>query len=578
MAKPKFDPSKPFEAAESVGAKPKFDPSLPFESGDGAAKPKGVQVYDEPAGPEQATAFGRFKERISDPERWKAIAFGKSSVGGLVKPSPYAPEIVQGDAPMILPGGAIPKLTKAATALAEGKTAAHILGRIGLSGTQGAVMSAAQGGPEGETFGEKIDRVKSSGKLSAGIQAAAEAIPVAGKALGWGARKVGAALSGEKEALIKNYSQGTDRVNNLIKQSGGDATQGADLVRREGMAGLQAKKADVNSAISKAISAAPTEATHDITPVIKKLEAARAKLNPNFKAGAIAEIDEMLAAIKTEAPDGRVNLSSLYQIKQFLNEGSSSAYNKDGQIFTRAGEAARAAKDAAGDARGVLKTASPEIAEADTYLSRLHRFEKDLNKNLLAEGKPDGALLAAGSGGNDRNAAKLKALERLSGVPFFQRAQDLATAKAFANPSLLPSDTTGKIVGRMAAGAGVGYLIDRDKGMYVGGALASPMALKGIINAKNVAGKLGSQFPNAAKFVRENPVAATAVTQLAAGQIRRANPPKREERQAPMLGKDKKGEPNRKPARDPQINDYAKKHGLTYDMAEAILRKRGYGK
>jgi hypothetical protein len=379
------------------------------------------------------------------------------------------------------------------------------------------------GGKEGESWQDKLDRAKSGATLSGGIQAAAEAIPYAGKAIGWARNKLGSAVSGVDESLIENYAKRTDQVNSLIKQSGGDVTQAADQVRNELSGGIQNTKRELNAQISKALSSAAPEAKVDVSPVLQRLQAARARLNPNFKSGAIADLDEMIASIQKEAPDGQATLSSLYQIKQFLNEGSASAYNKGGQIFTRASEAARAARDAASEARDMLKPVAPEIAAADSQLARLHRIERDLNKNLLAAGKPDAALIAAGSGANARNAAKLKLLEEVSGVPVTQRARDLATAKAFSNPDMISSMKNGRALLPLAvsgaAGAAAGPL------GYLAGAAVSPLGLKLGINAANVAGKVASKFPNVAQAIRQNPITAQAGVQLAAKQIRDANPP-----------------------------------------------------
>jgi len=480
-----------------------------------AEQEKGAQVYDKPAGPEQASAVDRFVERVQDPQRWKAIATGEG---------PYAEKVVQGTAPLVTPGGALPRLAKAATALSEGKGLGYLLGRTALSTGQGAVMSAVDG-KEGESWQDKLDRAESGAKLSGGIQLAAESIPVVGKALGYAGRKIGQAVSGVDESLIQNYAGRTDEVNDLIKQSGGDITEAADRVRTELADGIQGAKSRLNSQISRTLESASPEASVSIQPIVDRLEAAKAKLNPNFKSGAIAEIDEMIASIGKESKDGKVNVKSLYQIKQFLNEGSASAYNKGGQIFSRASEAARAAKDAAGETRTLLKPVAGAISEADGQLSKLHAIERRLNKNMLAAGKPDAALVAAGSGANPRNAANLRELERISGVPVSQRAKDLATAKVFANPSLSPTDWTGKAAARVLLAGGAGTALAGPLGGAIGAGLASPLALKVGINALSGAKEIAARFPSFAKFTRENPIAAQTVAQLVSGQIRRANPP-----------------------------------------------------
>lgn len=520
----------PWEKFQNSAA-PESQPEGPwskFQTQVSAPQASGEQVYEKPVGPEQASAVDRFKERVQDPERWKAVL---NNTGAYADKS-----IVAGTPPMAIPGTAIPKVAQAATALAEGQGLGYLAGRTALSTAQGAVMSAADR-KKGESWQDTIDRAKEGAKLSGGIQLAAESLPVIGKVAGAVTRKIGSALSGVDENIIKNYASRTDEVNSLIKKSGGDMTAAADQVRTELSDGIQKTKKALNSQITVALNKASPEKNVSIQPLIDQLEASKVKLNPNYKADAIADIDEMIAAIKSDAgPEGMVNAAGLYQAKQFLNEGSKGAYNKGGQIFTRASEAAQAAKSAAGKARAIIGTVSKDVSAADGQLSKLHAIEGRLNRNLLAPGKPDGALFAAGSGANPRNAATLRSLEEISGVPVSQRANDLATAKTFANPSLLPSDSTGKIVGRIAAGAGVGYLADGEKGAYIGGAVASPMALKAGINAANYAKSFASKLPSLGKLIRENPIAAQTIVQLTSGQIRRANEP------APEL--------------TPEVNDY----------------------
>ncbi len=524
---PKFDWNQfPAEGAAKPadGAKGKFDwNQFPAEDiGKLPPESRGVQVYDQPAGPEQASAIDRFKERVQDPQRWKAILVGQG---------PRAPEMVQGDVPLVIPAGVVPRLAKYATALAEGTGAGYAAGRTALATGQGAVMSAG-GGKEGESWQDKADRMKSGAKLSGGIQIAAESLPVVGKIVAPLTRKLGSALSGVAESLVENYAKRTDFVNKIIRENGGDMTAAADQVRTELSAGIQGAKQKLNGQISSTLADSSPDPVHSIQPLIDKLEAAKSKLNPNLKADAVKEIDDIIAKITTEASqsnaDGLVNASQLYQIKQFLNESSSSAYNKGGQIFTRASESARAAKDAAGAARATLRTAAPEISQADAQLSRLHSIESRLNRNLLAPGKPDGAFMAAGAGTNPRNAANLRALEEVSGVPVMQRAKDLATAREFANPSVLPSDFTGKALARMAVGAGVGGYLDGKEGAAIGGALASPMGIKVAVNTANVAKRIPgvAQTIGAAKFIRENPIASQAGVQMGAKRIRDANPDK----------------------------------------------------
>jgi hypothetical protein len=459
---------------------------------------------------------------------------------------------ISGEVPMVIPAGAAPKLAQVATKLAEGEGLAYSLGRTALSAGQGAAMSAVNG-KEGESLDDKLERMKSGAKLSGGIQLAAESIPVVGKVIGYGARKIGSTLTGETEGVIKTYAERTDHVNDMIKQGGGEVTEMADQARKEISDGIQAKKRELNGVVRKAISSAPEEKSIPINPVVEKLEAAKAKLNPNLKSDAVSEIDELIAKVKGEADEhGNVNLRSLHEVKEYLQEAGKSAYAKGGQIFSRAKDAAQAAKDAAAQARRIFNPLAPEAAEANNALSALHSIEDRLNPNLIKPGAPDSALMAAGSGANARNAKMLTRLEQASGVPALQKAKDLAAARAFASPSWLPKDATGKAAARMILGAGVGGAIDGKEGALVGGALTSPMALKVGINALNMGKGAVSSLPNVAQAIRQNPGIATALTQVTADQIRSANPPRRQEDliETPVrqLGDAPKSSQDRKPS------------------------------
>ena len=132
-----------------------------------------------------------------------------------------------------------------------------------------------------------------------------------------------------------------------------------------------------------------------------------------------------------------------------------------------------------------------KIAEANNSLAKLHNIDDLMNSNLIAPGKPEAALLSAGSGTNLRNANALKSLGEMTGKDMKGDAEKLAAMKFFTNPSLTPVDTTGKAAGRMGlgglAGAGLGHMTGIPGaeiiGATAGASTASPAAMKSIINA-----------------------------------------------------------------------------------------------
>jgi len=129
----------------------------------------------------------------------------------------------------------------------------------------------------------------------------------------------------------------------------------------------------------------------------------------------------------------------------------------------------------------------------------------------------------------------------------------LATAKEFAKPSFLATDSTGKTLTRMALGATAGYLAGGEKGAVVGGALSSPMALKAGINSLNLAKDVSNRFPSFAKLTRENPAVAQAIVQTISSQARDLKESKKENKNTTeeiptILNDSKDQESDRKPS------------------------------
>ena len=170
-------------------------------------------------------------------------------------------------------------------------------------------------------------------------------------------------------------------------------------------------------------------------------------------------------------------------VKSFLQDKASSSYRNSGDIFALGKDSAEAAKSAAADARQLINKAAPEVAEANSTLAKLHEIEDKMNLNLIAVGKPEAALLAAGTGGNVRNVKYLQQLGELTGTNMLGEAEKLAAMRTFGKPPLLPMDTTGKTLTRMAVGGGAGSLLGGPVGAAVGAGLSSPATLKAAIDA-----------------------------------------------------------------------------------------------
>lgn len=234
---------------------------------------------------------------------------------------------------------------------------------------------------------------------------------------------------------------------------------------------------------------------HPIAPIVSRLEAAKSRLDPNLQKDAVAQIQDMIDTINNVGENGYGNLEEINKIKNYLFSNSKGSYYRGGQLFTNSKDAANAAKYGAGEATQYINKVAPEVKEANRQLSRMHFLEERMNKNLINPETPEGALMAAGSGMNPRNSRMLKSLGQVIGEDLLSQAKDLSTAKAFANPSVLPVDTTGKSWTRIATGTGMGTAVGAGVGGIVGNpvlggkiggtigaAMSSPTALKMGIN------------------------------------------------------------------------------------------------
>jgi hypothetical protein len=403
--------------------------------------------------------------------------------------------------------------TDAVERIATGTGTGMLLHGGGTALTKG-VQSAAS-----TKVGQKvIEGVKSAGSKLA-------ALP------GQAALKTAAALTGFSEQEIKTYAQQTSKVNEIIQKSGGKISEAADRMREKLQTSIRGKRQELSGKIGSALEQSSAERNIDVNSIIKGLEASKDKINTTYGADQIKEIDDMIAMIQKENPNGLASIKSLHELKEFLQDSAKSSYAKGGQIFSRGRDAARGAKTGAAEAKRIFDKVAPEGAvHANQQLFRLHRMEDSLNKNLIAPGKSESALLAAGRGENQRAEIQLEGLGKMVGSDALGDAQKLAAAKSFGNIPLFPKDATGKAVGRMAAGAGIGYAADGTEGAAIGTALTSPLALKIILNGANVlrgagaasAGTVSNIAEGVRKQLMSNKTVAEALTKIPSAEAQRA--------------------------------------------------------
>lgn len=322
------------------------------------------------------------------------------------------------------------------------------------------------------------DEAAAIAKKTSGLVKGIESAPV----------KVGGELTGIPEKEIETYSKHTGDVDKLIEQHGGDIEGAAATATKENMGrAIQAAKQEANQTISKALESAPKDKVIDVQPILDELAKHQQRLNSVLKGDAKEEIQALANKIADFAPDGKISVQELHELKSYLQESAKSSYPKGGQIFVRGKESAQAAKAAGAKAKKLFDSVAPsEAVEANSKLQKLHLIEDTMNKNLLDPNKSSAALMAAGSGTNNLAQRQLKALGDVTGKDMVLEAQKLAAAKRFAKPGLLPVDSTGKSLTRMGVGAVGGYLMGGTPGLVIGGALTSPRAVKAGIKAKSI--------------------------------------------------------------------------------------------
>lgn len=457
--KPKFDPNQPFESAE----KPKFDPNQSFE-----------EVSEQP----------------QDDSGFSLEGFERGALQAL----PIAGSIA---------GGAV----------------GTVLGPLGMVGGSGL---GAMGGKALQDLGEKYlmgDQPKSredyykglaeeavlgsasevGGQvIGKGLKALAES-PIAKKGmdtLKTGLAKGAEALTGVPEQEIRSYAANADKIKSLAKESDNSTIEAADIVRKKYSDAIKETKGQLNDKISKTLQNSLNVV--DINPAIGKLEEYKARINPQLYPDQIKQIDDIISKVQSVGNNGNVSSIQAHQIKEFLQDIASPSYTAEGVIFKTGKESANAAKGAAAETRQLLNRSEPAIKEANEQLARLHSIDDNMNRNLIKVGSPEAALLGAGSGGNPRNARALQELGEMTNTPMLEEAQDLAAMRTFGSPKIMAADTTGKSAARIGVGTGLGYLIGNVPGAVVGGALTSPMALKGIIDTgRAVGGAIPKVLPGA---------------------------------------------------------------------------------
>lgn len=449
-----------------------------------------------------------------------------------------------------------------------------------ISGPMGTVAGAAVGGAVGKTiqnagehfllgedktrsqiYGDPAKEALSGATAEMGGQVAGKAISAAantqaaqtvGTALKNGASKVGELFTGVPDKVIQTYAKYADEIKGMAKASDNNSYEAADQLRSKWADQVQQTRQGLNSQIATTLKGSTK--TVDSTSIIDALNSAKSNINEKLYPEQISQIDDLAKKIGSLADDdGQLSVSHANEVKRFLQDQASSAY-KPGALFPLGSDAAKAAKSGAAAARNLVNTAEPAVATANSQLANLHDIEDSMNLNMLKEGKPEASIIAAGTGGNPRNAQALQRLSDATGGTMSQDADKLAAMGTFGSPKLMAADSTGKAAGRIGLAAGIGFLTGGPAGAVIASAMTSPMALRTAIDAGKIGGeeiakiatspagramlsKAGMSLLPGGKWSSDQPAPSTPPANI---PMNLTGPdPKSNENDAPLKGEDK---------------------------------------
>ena len=343
---------------------------------------------------------------------------------------------------------------------------------------------------------------KSQGLVNKTVGGVAQAIPKLGEALKAATIKGGSTFTGIPEKNIETYIEKNPEVKSLISQYGGNMTQAADDLRNQLQKGLRDKVASLNQNIKDIIMKAPPDFVAPKDKIIEALEKAKSGINEKYWPEAANEVQSYIDKVNSSADaSGNIKLSEISDAKKFFQDVANGTYTGDGKIFSGSDKMQQAAKQAGREARKLEVGLSPETGEANAELAKIRGLNKNINKNLITPEKSDAALFAAGSGQNLRNVKNLQKVGEVTGMDALGEAEKLSSARSFAKPDFIPTDSTGKSATRTLLATGIGSLLGGGVGAVLAPILTSPASLKAAIDAGKFSSKAFSALANGAREV-----------------------------------------------------------------------------
>lgn len=329
-------------------------------------------------------------------------------------------------------------------------------------------------------------------------------------AVGRGAAKVAEGITGAPYDDIVTYTTKGPEVNQAIEASGRSSAQLADNVREGYQKSLGETRGRLNSEISAAEKAASPKKLVPIQTVIDSLQAEKGKLHKTLDLSEIEQINEIVEALNQTANKRKlIGADELVRMTKSLQSKAKGSYGISPSGKQLGNQVQKAANSAAEESRTLRNTHLPDVEEPFKKLQRINEVADEANPNLFIPGKPDPAFYAAGAGKNERGLKHLKEMEEATGAPFVEPAKIASSARTFMNPSLTPTDTTGKSVYRALLGAGVfgqglGLLgAPVELASKLGAAASSPAALKLGIDTVRKVGKIPGAIDKGAKSISQ---------------------------------------------------------------------------
>jgi hypothetical protein len=385
---------------------------------------------------------------------------------------------------------------------------------------KGAGLGAIQGYGYSENDEEKLKKMATGALLGGAAPAVIEKgiIPAAqkigekvvkpiGSFVREKAMKLGETLSGIPRTAIETFEKNPDEIQKMWQSAEGNIPEMADQVKKKVNTAIFTKKDQLNKQLEQSLQNSSDEI--DINPIKAALINAKTHLDPKVKTDVkqINQIDAMIDEIAAASENGStIPIQTANRFKSSLQEQASQSYQKPGEIYSLGSDAARAAKKGAAQIRSQMNTKLPALKSANEVHAKLHDLEDLMHSNLLAEGKPEASLLAAGSGSNQRNSNNLKALGDLVDFDILGEAQKLSAARYFGDPKWTPEGLqTGLTVARQGVGKQVGGIIGAAAGGFLG---ANPVSIgTGYLVGKEAGGLMSSpaMIANAIKLKRAIP-------------------------------------------------------------------------